>query len=177
MAQPLISTVATPATSTLKQDIFLKIDGINGESLDQTHRDEIEVLRWSWKIEQPSSMHRGSGGGASKATFHDLEFEHYIDRSSPNLMQYVSTGRHIPKAVLVMRKAGGKALEYHKIIMSDVLITSWEPSAHSAEDELTREKVRLSFAKVEHQYTVQNVQGGSGGVVTASFDIKANQET
>jgi type VI secretion system secreted protein Hcp len=68
-------------------------------------------------------MHAGSGGGAGKCTVNDLTFEHYIDRASPNLIQYCLTGKHIDNAVLVMRKAGGKPLEYLKITMGDVLIT------------------------------------------------------
>ncbi|EBR8672703.1 type VI secretion system tube protein Hcp, partial [Salmonella enterica subsp. enterica serovar Heidelberg str. CFSAN001902] len=27
-------------------DIFLKIDGIDGESMDDKHKNEIEVLSW-----------------------------------------------------------------------------------------------------------------------------------
>jgi len=56
----------------LAQDIFLKLTGITGESQDDKHTNEIEVLRWDWKINQQSSMHSGSGGGSGKATVNDL---------------------------------------------------------------------------------------------------------
>jgi Type VI secretion system effector, Hcp len=29
-------------------DVFLKVDGIKGESTESRHRDEIDVLSWSW---------------------------------------------------------------------------------------------------------------------------------
>src|ERR1700737_604743 len=96
----------------MAQDIFLKINGIDGESPDSSHKNEIEVKSWSWRISQQSNMHAGSGGGAGKATVEDLEFEHNIDRSSPNLMKYCLTGKHIDQAVLVVRKAGGNPLEH-----------------------------------------------------------------
>ena len=32
----------------MAQDIFLRIDGMNAESLDDRHKDEIEVLNWDW---------------------------------------------------------------------------------------------------------------------------------
>jgi type VI secretion system secreted protein Hcp len=160
----------------MAQDIFLKIDGINGESLDDKHKDEIEVLNWDWEIIQESSMHAGSGGGAGKATVADLTFEHGIDRASPNLMKYALTGKHIDQAVLVMRKAGGNPLEYLKLIMSDVIVTRVKPSGSKNDAEKSREFVSLSFAKVKQEYVVQNAQGGSGGAVTASFDIKGNKE-
>jgi type VI secretion system secreted protein Hcp len=160
----------------MAQDIFLKIDGITGESLDDKHKDEIEVLNWEWEIQQESTMHSGSGGGAGKASVKDLTFEHNIDRASPNLMKYVLTGKHIDQAVLVARKAGGNPLEYLKLTMSDVIVTRVKPTGSRDDSGKNGEIVALSFAKIKHEYVVQNAQGGSGGAVTASFDIKGNKE-
>lgn len=42
----------------MAHDIFLKINGIDGESKDATHQNEIEVLSWSWNVSQQSNMHR-----------------------------------------------------------------------------------------------------------------------
>lgn len=159
----------------MAQDIFLKIDGIDGESPDASHKNEIEVASWSWRVSQQSSMHAGSGGGAGKATVEDLTFDHSVDRASPNLMKYCLTGKHIDQAVLTVRKAGGNPLEYLKITMSDVLVTHVSPAGSNSDNGI-REQVRLSFAKVKQEYVVQNAQGGSGGAVTASYDIKGNKE-
>ena len=160
----------------MAQDIFLKITGIDGESADSAHKNEIEVLEWSWQISQESAMHTGSGGGAGKAKVDDLEFVHSVDRASPNLMKFCLTGKHLDKAVLTMRKAGGNPLEYLKLSMTDVIVTLVRPGGSSSENSRSRETVRLSFARVEQEYTVQNQQGGSGGAVTAGYDIKGNKE-
>lgn len=159
----------------MAQDIFLKIDGIDGESQDASHKNEVEVLSWDWQILQDANMHMGSGGGSGKATVKDLNFVHFVDRASPNLMKFCLTGKHIPEAKLVVRKAGGNPLEYLKITMTDVVITHVQPSGASSEEGIT-ERVSLSFAKVKNEYTVQNQQGGSGGAVTAGYDIKLNKE-
>ncbi|BCF88779.1 MULTISPECIES: type VI secretion system tube protein Hcp [Paraburkholderia] len=159
----------------MAQDIFIKINGIDGESQDAAHKNEIEVRSWGWQILQQSNMHMGSGGGAGKATVEDLAFEHLVDRASPNLMKYCLTGKHIDQAVLTIRKAGGNPLEYLKITMSDVIVTQVQPSGSNTDDGI-REQVRLSFAKVKQEYVVQNAQGGSGGAVTAGYDIKLNKE-
>ncbi|WP_296225549.1 Hcp family type VI secretion system effector [Ralstonia sp. UBA689] len=160
----------------MAQDIFLKINGIDGESQDSSHKNEVEVLAWDWSIEQQSTMHAGSGGGAGKATVTDLSFEHYIDRASPNLMKYCLTGKHIDQAVLVVRKAGGNPLEYLKLTMSDVIVTKVSPRGSVSDEVRMREKVALSFAKIKQEYVVQNAHGGSGGAVTAGYDIKGNKE-
>lgn len=159
----------------MAQDIFLSISGIDGESQDASHKNEIDLSSWSWQVLQESNMHQGSGGGSGKATVRDLSFVHNVDRSSPNLMKYCLTGKHIAEAKLTVRKAGGSPLEYLKITMTDVVITNVQP-AGSSSDETIKEQVSMSFAKVKQEYTVQNQQGGSGGAVTAGFDIKLNKE-
>ena len=159
----------------MAQDIFLKITGIDGESPDAAHKNEIEVLSWNWGMTQESNMHAGSGGGAGKATVSDLTFDHFVDRASPNLIKYCLTGKHVAEAKLTVRKAGGNPLEYLKITMTDVIISGVHPSGNASEERI-RETVNLAFSKVTHEYVVQNQQGGSGGTVTASFDIKGNKE-
>lgn len=159
----------------MAQDIFLKIAGIDGESQDAAHKNEIDVGSWEWQVLQESNMQQGSGGGSGKATVKDLSFVHNVDRASPNLMKFCLTGKHIPEAVLTVRKAGGTPLEYLKITVNDVVITNVQP-AGSSQDEIIKERVSLAFAKIKQEYTVQNQQGGSGGAVTAGYDIKLNKE-
>jgi type VI secretion system secreted protein Hcp len=159
----------------MAQDIFLKIAGIDGESMDVSHKSEIEVLSWGWLTTQESNMHAGSGGGAGKATVGDLHFEHAFDRASPNLLKYCLTGKHIAEAKLTVRKAGGNPLEYLKITMTDVIVTKVEPIGNSSSEQIY-EGVSLAFSMVSQEYIIQNQQGGSGGTITASFDIKGNKE-
>lgn len=155
----------------MAHDIFLKIQGIDGESQDHTHVDEIDVIDWTWKVTQQSTMLSGSGGGAAKASVSDLEFTHQLDKASPNLARYCFTGKHIPQATLAMRKAGGIPHEYLRITLYDVVITHVEPYVDSNG---AIESVRLSFARMKKEYVLQNALGGSAGVVTALIDIKEN---
>ncbi len=108
----------------MTQDIFIKFDGIEGDSQDCTHKGEIEVRNWDWSVSQTSNMHSGSGGGAGKCTVKDLDFVHYTDKSSPNLLQYFPIGKYITKVVLTVRKAGGSPLEYLHITLQEMIITS-----------------------------------------------------
>src|SRR6266513_2553311 len=105
-------------------DIFAKLGDIKGESLDDKHKDEIEVLSWSWGVNQPGSMHSGGGGGLGKADFSDLSFTHYVDKASPVMFQACAGGEHIKEALLTVRKAGKTPQEFLMIKMNDVVITS-----------------------------------------------------
>ena len=73
-------------------DIFAKIGDIKGESIDAKHKDEVEVLSWSWGVAQSGSV-TGPGGGTGKASFADFSFTHRIDTASPLLHEGVRHGR------------------------------------------------------------------------------------
>jgi len=160
----------------MAHDIFLKIDGIEGEALDDKHKNEIELSMWKWHVKQESSMQSGSGLGSGKVSVSNLEFEHFIDKSSPNLMKYCMTGKHIPQAVLTMRKPGGTALEYLKYTMKDLIVALVAPTGSRADEMAPREMVQLSFSTVTQEYVVQNQQGGSGGTIAAGYNFKENKE-
>nr|WP_315595949.1 type VI secretion system tube protein Hcp [uncultured Cupriavidus sp.] len=156
-------------------DIFLKLTNIKGESRDEKHKDEISVLGWGWSMNQPTNMHMDGGGGAGKAWVGDLTFQHYVDRASPTLMLKCLTGEHIKEGVLVIRKAGGaEALEYLKIKMTDVMVSSVSPYGEGAES-MAMETVALSFSEVDVEYTEQTETGGAGARVATGYSMKTNK--
>jgi type VI secretion system secreted protein Hcp len=156
-------------------DIFAKIGDIKGESFDDKHKDEVEVLSWSWGISQGAAASPGGGGGAGKASFNDFTFTHRIDKASPNLMKACATGSHIKDATITVRKAGKGQQEYLVIKMEDVVITEVMPSV-SADGPITAEHVGLQFAKVQVEYKPQKADGSLDGAVVFKYDIKANKE-
>ena len=91
----------------MTDDIFAKIGDIKGESTDAKHKDEIEVLSFSWGVATTPPTGGGAGGGAGKATFQDLTIVHPIDKATPALLQACATGRHLKDATITHRKAGG----------------------------------------------------------------------
>jgi len=155
-------------------DMFIKIDGIEGESKDKTHGKEIDVLAWSWGVSQSGSFHAGGGGGSGKANFQDLSFTKWVDKSSPLLLLHTANGKHIPKAVLVVRKAGDTPLEYITITLEKIIVSSVSTGGSGGEDRLT-ENVSLNFAKVTFEYQEQSATGAAeGGKVPFTWDIEAN---
>ncbi|MGH7616640.1 MAG: Hcp family type VI secretion system effector [Gemmatimonadaceae bacterium] len=154
-------------------DMFFKIATIAGESADKTHAGEIDVLAWSWGASQSGTTHLGTGGGAGKVNFQDLSFTKYIDKGSALLLQACASGKHITDASLVVRKAGGTPLEYLKIKLTDVLVSSYSTGGSGGEDRLT-ENVTLNFAKVDYEYVQQKPDGSGFPAVIFKFDIPAN---
>lgn len=169
----LLLSLFTPIASKAAVDMFLKIEGIEGESQDKAHKDEIDVLAWSWGLSNSGTTHLGGGSGAGKANFQDLSITKWIDKSSPLLMARISDGAHIQSAVLVVRKAGATPLEYFKITMTDVIVTSLSTGGSGGEDRLT-ENITLNFAQVEVEYIPQKDDGSGDTPVKFGWNIAEN---
>ncbi|MDX2022635.1 MAG: type VI secretion system tube protein Hcp [Deltaproteobacteria bacterium] len=156
-------------------DMFIKIGDIKGESHDKGHKDSIDILAWSWGMSQSGSTHVGGGGGSGKVNVQDISFTKYVDSASPNLIRACCKGTHIPKALLTVRKAGGTQLEYIKISLTDLIVTSVSTGGSGGEDRLT-ENVTLNFAQFKFEYTPQNEKGAGAGAIPVGYDIAKNCE-
>jgi type VI secretion system secreted protein Hcp len=154
-------------------DMFIQIGKLAGESKDDKHSGKTDVLAWSWGMSNSGSAHVGGGAGAGKVNVQDLSFTHYLDKTSTELMLAACNGKHFPDALLIVRKAGEKPVEYLKIKMTDVLITAVSTGGSGGEDRLT-ENVTLNFAKVNVDYTPQKQDGSSDKTLTMGWDIAAN---
>lgn len=158
-------------------DMFLRVGDIKGEAEDKTHAGKIDVLAWSWGMSQSGTTHIGGGGGAGKVNVQDLSITKYIDKSSTVLMKACAKGTHYDDAELIVRKAGDTPLEYYKITMKEVIVTSVSTGGSGGEDRLT-ENVTLNFAEVHVEYQPQNAKGGKeGGVVEMKWNIAKNDES
>ena len=155
-------------------DMFIKIEGIKGESTDDKHKDEIDVLSWNWGLEQSGAIHPGpGGGGAGKVSVHGLSITKRTDAATPKLMLACANGRHIKQASLTVRKPGASHLEFVRIKMDDVLVSSVSNSV-SGDDSIT-EDVALNFSKVEVDYVRQKPDGSPGETVQFKWDFSANK--
>lgn len=153
-------------------DYFLKIDNIPGESMDKTHKGEIEIESWHWGATQTGTASRGGGLGAGKVEMSDFSLVKNVDKASPSLMLACAQGEHIKSASLVCRKAGKEQQEYLKITFSDLMVSSFQTNG-SAGTPLPGEQVSLNFSKVEYEYKEQKADGSLGGAIKKFYDLKA----
>ena len=156
-------------------DYFLKIDGIDGESTDSKHKNEIDVLSWSWGETQSGAMAGGGGGGAGKVAMQDFHFVMKVNKASPKLLQACACGEHIKKAVLICRKAGKDQQEYLKITLSDLIVSSYQTGGSSGSDILPTDQISLNYSKIEFEYKEQKADGTLGGAVKGGWNLKENK--
>jgi type VI secretion system secreted protein Hcp len=144
-------------------DMFLNVKGakagaINGESLDSKHKNEIEVLGWSWGMQGKPSL--GGGTASGKATIRELRVIKYVDKASTALMNALRSNEVIKEAVLTLRKSSKPPLEYLKITINDGRVMSLDVEAGDVSGSPTLlERVAFSFNKVEVEYTPQGLDG------------------
>jgi type VI secretion system secreted protein Hcp len=155
---------------------FLKIDGIDGESTNDAHKDEIDVESWSWGVTQAGSSGSGGGGGSGHAAFQDMHFVARISKASPKLFLSCATGSHHKVATLSgARTAGkGKTVDFLKYKLSDVQVTGVQHSDSDAGAPM--EQFSLQYSKFEMSYSPQTTSGKLGTAVTAGFDVVQNKK-
>lgn len=157
-------------------DIFLKLQGINGESEDAVHAGEIDIIGWNWGMSNTGTAHLGGGAGTGKVNIGDLSVTKYVDLASTPLMLSCAMGKHVTTATLTIRKAGGdNPLEYLIITMTEVMVTNIQHGGSSG-DERTTEVISLNFERIDIKYTEQSKTGGNGGASPEfKWDILKNQ--
>lgn len=145
-------------------DAFVKIFGpdIKGESTDEAHKEWMEVLSFSWGMSQPSSIASGTGGRSSeRVNVSDFSFMKVLDAASVDLMLNCAKGQHFASAELQVHEASGEKHQFLKYTMSDVIISSYQPSGSGGGDK-PMESVSLNFGKITWEYTPIGHDGAAG---------------
>jgi type VI secretion system secreted protein Hcp len=150
-------------------DVFLKVKGakhglIKGESRDEEHKDEIQVLSWSWGMQANPAI--GGGSVSGKTTIQELRIVKRVDAASTALMGALRTNELIQSAILTARKAGEGQQEYLKITIEQGRVTGLDIQVDPAGSAELLENLSLSFNKIEVQYTPQGEDGQPKGKTT-----------
>lgn len=169
-------------------DYYLKIDGIKGESKDSKHKDELEVLSFSFGAAQQGTSASGGGLGAGKVKMSDFTFTVPTSTASPKLFVACASGQHIPSATLTCRKAGKEQQEYLVYKFTDILVSSHQTGLGAITNQKVLasesqtiqppiqhiETITFNFSKLEMSYKEQNKDGTLAGAITGMVDVKGN---
>ncbi|HEY7316059.1 MAG TPA: type VI secretion system tube protein Hcp [Candidatus Binatia bacterium] len=156
-------------------DMFLKIDGIPGESTDTNHRDEIDVLSYSWGESQPATTGSAGGPAAGRVTMQDFHFTMKINKASPKLFLACASGTHMRSAILTVRRSGGNPVEFLKWTLTDVTVASYQTTTSAAAGESPLDQFSLRFAKIETEYRAVKPDGSLDAPIKAGWDVQANR--
>ena len=99
-ALAVAATAMVAASVPAAADTFLRLGDIKGESTDQKHKDQIEVLSFTQSFINTFNDATGGGGGTGKVQCGAVTMMKNIDKSSPLLLKAVATGQHIKDALI-----------------------------------------------------------------------------
>ena len=154
-------------------DTYLKIDGIDGESVHSDHKGEIEVIAFDWLLRRVSTSSFG-GGGAGRPVLRDLTAITRLQSSGPALMLSCASGKHIDKAVLTLRRTvQEREFAFLKVTMEDCLVSSYQQAGSSGDSRPT-DSMSLNFTKITVEYKFQQADG-SIGETRSTWDLKASK--
>lgn len=155
------------------QAMYLQISGCPGSSVNSEHKGWSDIESCSFGVTQSSSAATGPGFGVGKASFQHMEVVKPIDKASPNLMQYCASGKHVDKITLSICKVGGGEKQYAKVELTGCFIQGVSLMS-STGSPYVKEKVAISYKKINFIYKDQDSSGSLGAAVTAAWDVEKN---
>lgn len=158
-------------------DMFLKIDGIDGESTDEKHSKWIEVHKYSHGVSQPVSGASATGGRTGgRADFENLLVAKTIDNATPDLNIKCAKGEHIAKIELDLCLATGDKHTFMKYTLEDCIVTSVKPGASSEGEVKPLEEVTFAYGKIKWEYTPIDHTGKPGSATDRTWDLETNKQ-
>lgn len=160
-------------------DMFLKLDGIPGDSVDDKHKGEIVLESFSWGETNTVAHGSFTGGGATagRVSLQDFHFTSRVSKASPKLMLACANGQHILNGVVTVRKAGGEnQFEFLFYKFTNVIITSVQDAGANS-DVVPLESVSFAFQKINVEFKEQQpATGAAGAAVDFAWDLVANRK-
>jgi type VI secretion system secreted protein Hcp len=145
-------------------DIFLKLDGIPGDSADDQHKGEIDVEAVAYDVKRR---------GKTKVAM--IRIDKVYDSSSPKLLAASANGHRIKNATITFRLSGadpGSAFLTYRL--SDVVVSSYEQGGANPDAKplgSLEEEVGLTAAKLQATERSIDNSGKQGPPVNVSVDL------
>ncbi len=160
---------ALPGASAAAVDYFLKIDGIEGESQDKGHKNQIDVESWYWGMSS-SGGSAGAGGGSGKVNPSDIVMVKRIDKASAKLMEACANGMHIPKFELELIKSAPQPIDYVTYTFENVRCTSYNVAGENGAE--PTEELSFNYGKIVFKYKEQDAKGIPGKTHETIWDLE-----
>lgn len=152
-------------------NITMKIEGITGESRVEGASGEIDILHYaiSASAHQRGHLFMSGQGQQGKAEIEPITFSKLVDKSTPQLLQKLTRGDHIPKVIIKVRaQVQGDNVVTRELTLSDALLIS---HAFNCAEGMENETFTVCFKQFKFDYTQYDNAGKSQGKTSASYTI------
>jgi type VI secretion system secreted protein Hcp len=166
----------------MSADIYLKFDGIEGESSDSKHPGWIEIQNINLGISLPASnsSYSSSGGGTNtgRSDFDPITFSKYMDKSSVKISEFCATGKTDPKVEIHLCQAGDgdEKHVFMEYILKDAVFTNYSVSASMHDVDRPMESIAIIFSNIEMSYKDMTDKGFAGAAAKFEYSLKENKK-
>jgi type VI secretion system secreted protein Hcp len=168
----------------MANDIFLKIQGVTGPVTNAGFVGDIQLTAYSQGFTDPATVASGTGAGAGKATTTcgAINITKMVDSTSPDFLQYVTSGVGIQAAtVYFLGSVNGATpanvpytIELHHVRV--VSITQGDTVSHTSGLGIT-ENISMIAGQFKFTYRSASADGIAGKVETFTWDCATNNIT
>jgi type VI secretion system secreted protein Hcp len=152
-------------------DMYLKLEGVTGETKDKKMTGYMEIAGYSWGAINDGTFHTATGGGKGRVIMGDLRITKLVDAASPNVALFCVTGKHITKADLLVRRAGGTAsAKFVSIKLKDCLVSNYTLTGGESQSE----RFVLNFGHMTLEVYKQSATGSEQSAGVMTYDVPAH---
>lgn len=152
-------------------DYHLKLDGIQGEDQDANHKNEIQVLSFSWGAAQTSSVAGTGGSGAGKVHLSEFNIMTHFDKATPTSLKSICAGTHIKTGTFTAVKAGAGGKPYLQIDFQEMFVASLQVSGSTENPTVS---IGFTYNQIKVDYSAQNEQGNITSTGAVTYNTKTN---
>ena len=136
---------------------YIKYDGIDGEVTEAKYKGAIELTAWGWQLSESAEP--------GVPIVRPIELTKQADSTTPKLHEFLLNGIKAPTAFIAFTTTIGEIeLEYMKIEMTNVMVSSYSTSTSSPRDSKPFENVSLNFDS--YCVTSSYIDPATGGIIT-----------
>lgn len=156
-------------------DMFIKFDGVTGESQQKGFEGWIEIVHSDMSSSAPVSTGTTGGSGTGKPTVHGYSFSAIAGRHTPDINKRYFEGKHFPKVEVKYVKQTGDATAqtYYHLTMENVFVGNISSSKATNSD--ANESFQLHAEKYTQEYFAQDSAGALKSVGSTSYNQKTNE--
>ena len=159
-----------------QSNYFLKLDGIDGESLDKDHKGWSDISAFTSSFHLPDRGSAGSSRRRGAAILEDISCVKELDKSSPKIQEALIMGKVIPKVEIhLTSSSNGMSQTYYSYELKNVMITSYNISGQS-DVGLPMDEFSLSYEEIKVTYTEYDSNGRKKGNVEYTWKVEKGEK-
>ncbi len=144
--------------------VFLRIQGVDGESTDRDHPGWIDIASFTYGLSRPPIDPMAIDGPQPPANHRGLSLVKYADRATGLLYMHCNNGRPIEEAVLEVQQTTENGVSVQEYRLQEVVVTTVQTSGGTRSGARATENVTLHYASV--QWTHVRLDPVTGSVIS-----------